>query len=105
MREGKIIAVANPKMPGYMNDICTQKDALGDRSRMWQKEVCELSDSYTIPHTLLSGREGHGLGLGAQKRDATNPLGQASHLACPESHPTHPEGVGLEHCNLTVWVR
>lgn len=56
MREGKIIAAANPIMLGYMNDICTQKDALGDRSRMWQKEVCELGDSYTIPHILLRQR-------------------------------------------------
>lgn len=55
--------------------------------------------------TYFSGREGHGLGLGAQKRDATNPLTQAAHPACPERRPTHPEGAGSEHCNLTVQVR
>jgi len=55
--------------------------------------------------TYFSGREGHGLGLGAQKRDATNPLTQAAHPACPEHRPTHPEGAGSEHCNLTVQVR
>lgn len=37
-RERKIIAaVANPISLSYVNDICSQKDALENLNRMWQK--------------------------------------------------------------------